>query len=134
MPSKNSAQRLRDILENIDLVEEFTAGLAYGGLVADTRTVYAVVRALEIVSEATRRLPAELKPRYPECCTGWQRWNWLGSLLTIEEVMDQYDVTRRQVRDFTRLCLNHGTPCGAAFLERHTSRPHHTSHQPQQKN
>ena len=30
------------------------------------KTVYAVVRALEIVSEATRRLPAELKERHPE--------------------------------------------------------------------
>jgi uncharacterized protein with HEPN domain len=40
--------------------------LAYGGFVADTKTVYAVVRALEIVSEATRRLPSELKARYPE--------------------------------------------------------------------
>jgi uncharacterized protein with HEPN domain len=35
--------------------------LAYGGFVADTKTVYAVVRALETVSEATRKLPHELK-------------------------------------------------------------------------
>ena len=66
MPSKNPEQRLRDILENIDLVQEFTAGLAYGSFVADTRTIYAVVRAFEIVSEATRRLPVDLKGRYPE--------------------------------------------------------------------
>jgi uncharacterized protein with HEPN domain len=32
MPSKNPAQRLRDILENIELMGEFTRGLAYGGL------------------------------------------------------------------------------------------------------
>ena len=66
MPSKNPEQRLHEILENIDLVGEFTAGLLYGSFVADTRTVYAVVRALEIVSEATRRLPLELKERHPE--------------------------------------------------------------------
>ena len=66
MPSKNPAQRLRDILENIDLIGEFTRGLAYGGFARDTKTVYAVVRALEIVSEATKRLPPELKARYPE--------------------------------------------------------------------
>ena len=66
MPSKTSAQRLRDILDNIDLVEAFTSGLAYPDFESDRKTVYAVVRALEIISEATRRLPAELKERYPD--------------------------------------------------------------------
>jgi uncharacterized protein with HEPN domain len=33
---------------------------------ADRKTVYAVVRALEIVSEASRRLGDELKARYPK--------------------------------------------------------------------
>ena len=60
MPSKTSAQRLRDILENIDLVQAFTSGLAYTDFESDRKTVYAVVRALEIISEATRRLPGEL--------------------------------------------------------------------------
>jgi uncharacterized protein with HEPN domain len=32
--------------------------------VADRKTVYAVVRALEIISEASRRLPAEWKARH----------------------------------------------------------------------
>lgn len=53
MPSKTSAQRLRDILENIDLVQAFTSGLAYTDFESDRKTVYAVVRALEIISEAT---------------------------------------------------------------------------------
>ena len=66
MPSKTSAQRLRDILENIDLVQAFTSGLAYTDFESDRKTVYAVVRALEIISEATRRLPGELKGRYPD--------------------------------------------------------------------
>ena len=66
MPSKTSAQRLRDILDNIDLVGTFTSGLAYTDFESDRKTVYAVIRALEIISEATRRLPGELKGRYPD--------------------------------------------------------------------
>ena len=31
----------------------------------DARTVYAVTRCLEIISEASRRLPTELKERHP---------------------------------------------------------------------
>lgn len=65
MSSKNPAQRLRDIVDNIDAIEAFTAGMEFDAFAADRKTVYAVVRALEIVSEATRRLPTELKDRHP---------------------------------------------------------------------
>jgi uncharacterized protein with HEPN domain len=66
MPSKNPAQRLSDIAENIDAIKEFIAGMDFETFAADRKTLYAVVRALEIVSEASRRLPAELKTRHPE--------------------------------------------------------------------
>jgi uncharacterized protein with HEPN domain len=66
MPSKNPAQRLRDIVDHIDLICEFTARMDHDDFAADRKTVYAVVRALEIISEASRRLPAEFKDRHPE--------------------------------------------------------------------
>jgi len=65
MPSKNPAQRLRDIVDNIDAIETFTAQMDFAAFAADRKTVYAVVRALEIVSEASRRLPTELRDRHP---------------------------------------------------------------------
>ena len=66
MPSKNPAQRLRDIIDNIDAIAAFTAQLDFPSFRMDRKTVYAVVRALEIVSEASRRLPGELLSRHPE--------------------------------------------------------------------
>jgi uncharacterized protein with HEPN domain len=66
MPSKNPAQRLSDIIENIDAIRAFTAGLDFAAFRADRKTVYAVVRALEIISEASRRLPEPLCARHPE--------------------------------------------------------------------
>ena len=65
MPSKNPAQRLRDIVDNIDAIEVFTAGMELEAFAADRKTVYAVVRALEIVSEASRRLPSETQGPAP---------------------------------------------------------------------
>ena len=65
MSSKNPAQRLRDIVDNIDAIRDFTARMGPDDFAADRKTVYAVVRALETVSEATRRLPGELKEPYP---------------------------------------------------------------------
>jgi uncharacterized protein with HEPN domain len=66
MLSKNPAQRLRDILDNIDAIRSFAAGMDFSAFTRDRRTVYATTRALEIVSEASRRLPEDLKGRHPE--------------------------------------------------------------------
>ena len=66
MRSKNPAQRLRDIIDNIDAIEAFTAQSDFPAFRTDRKTVYAVVRALEIVSEASRRLPDELIDRHPD--------------------------------------------------------------------
>jgi uncharacterized protein with HEPN domain len=66
MPSKNPAQRLRDIIDNIDAIAAFTADLEFTAFRTDRKTVYAVVRALEIISEASRRLPGELIGRHSE--------------------------------------------------------------------
>jgi uncharacterized protein with HEPN domain len=57
---------LGDIVENINEIEAFTAGMDFAAFAADRKTVYAVVRALEIISEASRRLPNELKGRHPD--------------------------------------------------------------------
>ena len=65
MPSKNSAQRLRDIVENIDAIAALTPGMTLEDFVRDRKTVYAVTRALEIISEAARRLPDDFKANHP---------------------------------------------------------------------
>lgn len=65
MPSKAADTALRDILHHIELAQNFVAGFKRAAFVADTRTVYAVTRCLEIISEASRRLPDEVKIRHP---------------------------------------------------------------------
>ena len=56
---------LRDMERHIGLATEFVAGFGYEAFQDDTRTVYAVTRCLEIISEASRRLPDEFKARHP---------------------------------------------------------------------
>jgi uncharacterized protein with HEPN domain len=64
--SKSPAAALRDIVENIGLARSFIRGLSFQEFQSDRRTVYAVVRCLEIISEASRRLPEDLKARHPQ--------------------------------------------------------------------
>jgi uncharacterized protein with HEPN domain len=68
MPSKPSNPKayLFHIRDNIILAENFVDGLDYERFRDNTLVFYAVTRALEIVSEASRRLPAEMKERHPE--------------------------------------------------------------------
>ena len=69
MPSEKThspLQRIEDILDNIDRVRTFVEGYDFSSFVADHRTLYAVTRALEIVSEASRHLPVDIKARFPQ--------------------------------------------------------------------
>ena len=45
MSSKNPAQRLRDIAENIEAIRDFTSGMDVGIFISSRRTIYAVTRA-----------------------------------------------------------------------------------------
>jgi uncharacterized protein with HEPN domain len=64
MRSNAEEHSLRDILYHIDLATEFVAGFDRNTFKNDLRTLYAVTRCLEIISEASRRLPADLKARH----------------------------------------------------------------------
>jgi uncharacterized protein with HEPN domain len=66
MPFDPDAVRrwLDDIHHHTVLAQTFADGLSYDGLRDDLRTTYAVTRCLEIISEASRRLPDELKARH----------------------------------------------------------------------
>jgi uncharacterized protein with HEPN domain len=65
MPSDPADRALRDILHHIDLAANFVEDLDRETFKADLRAFYAVTRCLEIISEASRRLPTELKARHP---------------------------------------------------------------------
>lgn len=78
MPSNPAGTALRDILHHIDLATHFAASFDATSFHDDLRTVYAVTRCLEIISEASRRLPDELKARHPSIA--WKRIAGAGNI------------------------------------------------------
>ena len=65
MPSKSIQNILYDIRDNILYAQEFVATLDYDSFVNSRRDVYAVTRAIEIVSEASKHLPDDMRARHP---------------------------------------------------------------------
>jgi uncharacterized protein with HEPN domain len=65
MPNYPADIALEEIRENILRARDWIGDLDAAQLAGDTMRLYAVVRCLEIISEATRRLPAEVKDRHP---------------------------------------------------------------------
>ncbi len=57
---------LRDMLENTNRAMLFIKGMDYEAFRKDDKTVYAVIRAVEIIGEATRNIPEEIRKKYPE--------------------------------------------------------------------
>ncbi|MBM4050361.1 MAG: DUF86 domain-containing protein [Planctomycetes bacterium] len=57
---------LKDILDALESAETFVRGLSYNQFVRDDKTVSAVIRKLEIVGEAARQIPEDLRAKHPE--------------------------------------------------------------------
>lgn len=90
MRSKNEQLALGDILENISLARSFSNGMSLSEFEADRRTVYAVTRCLEIISEASRRLSSELKERHPDV-------DWIKIMASGNVYRHGYQVVRDEI-------------------------------------
>jgi len=100
MPSDAAtAAALRDMEHHIALATQFVAGLDYEAFRNDIRTVFAVTRCLEIISEASRRPPDEMKTRYP--AIAWKNMAGAGNVYR----HDYEDVSAKLVWDSVQLAL-----------------------------
>jgi len=82
MPPRSWRVRIEDILDAIDNIEHYVAGLDFDAFEADRKTVDAVERNLEIIGEATANLPDEVLARWPE--VPWRYMKGVRNLLAHE--------------------------------------------------
>lgn len=55
---------LRDILDAMDKAGEFANGMNFMSFRDDDKTVYAIIRALEIIGEAAKKIPWSLRRKF----------------------------------------------------------------------
>ncbi len=73
---------LEDIVFAIQRIREYTSGMEYENFRFDNKTVDAVIRNFEIIGEAAKRLPSELKKHHPE--VPWEEMYRLRNKVTHE--------------------------------------------------
>ena len=66
MPSSDPARRFQEILDHIAALKSFTVDTTLEDLAQDPMRAFAVIRALEVISEASRRLPNSMKDANPQ--------------------------------------------------------------------
>lgn len=71
---------LDDIREAVESITTYTAGMTYEQFLADKKTQDAVVRNFEIIGEAIKNLPEDLKARYPS--VAWKRISGLRDVIS----------------------------------------------------
>ena len=79
MPFRDVANSLRDIVDAIGMIEAFTADMDLDALREDPKTVAAVERKLQVISEAAIRLGSDAET----CCPGlpWRDIRGMGNWL-----------------------------------------------------
>lgn len=64
MKKRDYRDYLQDIAEAVNDIEAFTRGLTCAAFAGDRKTINAVVRSVEIIGEAAKKLPPSLKNRH----------------------------------------------------------------------
>ena len=57
---------LRHMLESIELIESYTENFSFHAFKKDRKTIDAVIRNLEIIGEASSKIPPEFRNKHPE--------------------------------------------------------------------
>ena len=97
MPSRAVEERLVDIQSHIRLAQQFTEGLTIEEFAATPQALLATIRCLEVISEATRHIPAEIKSRHP--ALPWVQIAGSGNVYRHDYPVVRPDVILTTVRD-----------------------------------
>jgi len=66
MKERDYEDFVQDILDSINDVEDFIGEMEFEDFIKDKKTIYSVVRAIEIIGEAAKNVPEQVRKKYPD--------------------------------------------------------------------
>ena len=90
MPKREMKLLLQDIIENAEMIFQFVGTDSYGEFIKDKMKVYAVVRAFEIIGEASKIISPKIKSAYP--LIEWQMMTDFRNLLSHHYFGIEYEI------------------------------------------
>lgn len=66
MNNRDVKDYLQDIIDTINITEEFIIDFDFLKFEDDQKTIFAVTRSIEIIGEASKQVPQSIKDDYPE--------------------------------------------------------------------
>lgn len=63
---RNSRMYIEDIIAAMESIEEFVKGMDFDKFKKDDKTCSAVIRKFEIIGEAAKRVPQDIKEKYTQ--------------------------------------------------------------------
>lgn len=102
--SRNLRLYLSDILTSISKIKRYTQGMSYEELAADELTFDAVVYNLQIIGEAVKNIPSEVRDRHPQI--EWRKISGLRDIIahayfTIDDQI-VWDIIQNKLSDLDR--------------------------------
>ena len=64
--TRNIVIYVKDVLLNMENVEQFVEGMSYDVFAKDKKTLYAVARGIEIIGEAAKNIPGSIRRKSPD--------------------------------------------------------------------
>jgi len=77
--TRDAAACLADMLDYARDAQAFVAGMTAETFASDRKTQFAVLRALEVIGEAAKRVPADVQARYPDI--PWRQINGMRNVI-----------------------------------------------------
>jgi uncharacterized protein with HEPN domain len=87
---------LGDIRDAAQKAQQFVAGMTFDQFETDEKTAFAVVRCLEIIGEAARKIPKAMQANYPEI--PWREMMGMRDVLIHDYMGVNYGVVWKTVQ------------------------------------
>jgi uncharacterized protein with HEPN domain len=97
MPKREMKLLLQDIVDNAAMIFEFVDNASYEAFINNKMKVYAVVRAFEIIGEASKQISPEIKAAYP--LIEWQLMADFRNLLTHHYFGIEYEILWKTIKE-----------------------------------